>query len=92
MEIRSPAWTLKATCPICEQGSCLTFVACPSCNSLAVRCSEDGCVFPNPRDLSVPPPVEPVSCPGCGQNTVESFPPATDVLIRSKGFSKDEYE
>ena len=94
MEVRPPVWTMKRLCPVCEQGSCLIFVACPGCDRLAIHCDEDGSIFLNPRDLAAAPSAEPttVACPGCGKHLVTAFPPVTDSSIRAHGFTAAEYE
>jgi hypothetical protein len=93
VHIRPPVWTLKKLCPVCGQGSCLVFVACPGCNHLAIECDEEGSIFLNPRDLSLASH-EPSTalCPGCSSHLVASFPVATDASIQAAGFTVTEYE
>jgi rRNA maturation protein Nop10 len=86
MEVRRPVWTLNKLCPVCGQGSCLVFVACPDCERLFLRCDEDGSVFANPRDLSDSPPDNSFRC-GCGRLGVAGFPNASDDAIRAGGFT-----
>src|SRR5262245_17792587 len=52
MKIKKPKFTLNAPCPICEQGSSLVFLTCPSCGTVIIACDEEGSVFPDPQDLS----------------------------------------
>jgi hypothetical protein len=62
VKARQPVWTMTRFCPICEQGSCLAFIACPECSRLAIRCEEDGIIFLEPRGLkAVPPTGDPAS-------------------------------
>ena len=93
MKVREPIWTMTRLCPVCEQGSCLAFVACPSCGQIAVQCEEEGSVFLDPRNLESQSSARPDSsrCPGCGGRPVSDFEPATDVAIRAAGFSTAEY-
>ena len=93
MQVVSPVWSLRRQCPVCEQGRCLVFVACPGCNRLAIVCAEDGAVFPNPRDLSqTPSTLGSGACSQCGRPDMHTFPAAHDALIRSAGFTKRDYE
>lgn len=52
MKIVRPRFTLKETCPVCEQGSSLVFLTCPHCSAIVLACEEEGSVFPEPCDLS----------------------------------------
>jgi hypothetical protein len=94
VQAQAPTWTLKRSCPVCEQGSCLVFVACPECARLAIQCDEDGSVFLDPHDLSAYPSANPETsaCLGCGKQLVAAFPPATDARIREDGFTVADYE
>ena len=94
MQFREPVWTMKRLCPVCEQASCLVFVACPECGRLAIQCDEEGSVFLDPRDVSSPASIDPgtATCPGCGKQLLTAFQPATDSMIRADGFTAADYE
>ena len=92
VEIRRPTWQLPGLCPVCEQGSSLTFRACPSCARLIIICDEEGAVFTNPRNLTQPDTYgRDGVCPGCQGSALTEFVNATDVQIRDAGFSPGEY-
>lgn len=93
VKVREPVWTMTRLCPVCEQGSCLAFRACPSCGQLVVRCEEEGTVFLEPRNLEGGPSArsDSAKCPGCGGWPIVEFKPASDVAIRAAGFSSVEY-
>ena len=94
VQIQSPVWTMKMSCPVCQQGSCLVFLCCPNCGQLAVRCQEDGNIFLKPRDLGSLTGADPatIQCPGCRSGTLAGFRAATDQEIRAAGFTPGEYE
>jgi hypothetical protein len=93
VQAREPIWTMTRLCPVCGQGSCLVFIACPSCGRLAVRCQEEGSLFLDPRNLEARSTAGAPSaaCRGCGAYPVAQFKPASDAAIRSGGFSSSEY-
>lgn len=71
-------------CPLCEQRS-LTFIQCPSCGALALRCDEDGSYFAVPSDLSRSPlPSE--SCRSCASVALVDFALADWASITRNGF------
>jgi len=95
MEVDKPVWKLKFICPVCEQGSSLTLLTCPSCGHVLAACDEDGTVFPDPRRLDIrddacdPWPSEQMQCPKCGGSV--HFTSSTADEIQAFGLSKDDY-
>ena len=90
MNFVEPIWWLNKCCPICEQGSSLSFNTCSNCRKVVLHCDEDGSIFSNPKNLK-----ELVSdewnynCPHCKeQNSLES---STSEEIQALGFSAEEY-
>lgn len=93
VQIQDSRWHLKRNCPICEQGSSLLLVSCPSCDHLAVRCEEEGTFFMTPdEDTIVVSARISMECPTCGKKTTSEFVPATDEVIRAAGLSTDDFE
>jgi hypothetical protein len=90
MRIANPVWHSTLKCPVCEQGSALAFVICPTCATLVLRCDEDGSAFLDPRKLQSTAD-EAAPCPKCGKWTVGAFQPATSEQIDKQGF-RGEYE
>ena len=90
MEVRQPIWTLARPCPVCDQGSCLELLVCTACGVLCVACSEEGTLFPNPRDLSVRAvrPGGEVRCPSCSA----ALRAATGAEIQRAGIAVGDYE
>lgn len=78
-------------CPICGQGSALTFRACASCAHLALICDEEGTFFPNPRDLTSFSTSSVERCPSCRTASVREYRLATWDEIQSAGFLPGEY-
>lgn len=52
VRIEKLLWKLDEFCPVCGQGSSLTFLTCPECSRTIIACDEEGTVFPNPGDLT----------------------------------------
>jgi len=93
VQVQVPKWFLKRVCPICEQGSSLLLVSCPSCSHLAVACQEEGTFFLTAdEDTVVSSAGLSLACPTCGEKATSEFVPATDEVIRAAGLSTDEYE
>jgi hypothetical protein len=90
MKSVSPVWHSTLTCPVCEQGSALAFVICPTCAAIVFRCEEDGAVFLDPRNLQSTVD-DAAPCPKCGKCTVGAFQPATSEQIDTQGF-RGQYE
>jgi hypothetical protein len=92
MHIRKPKWQLVKLCPVCEQGSALTLVACPECRHVSATCDEEGSVFPDARAIGVLEVVErKTDCPACGNVSLGEFRLASDDEIQAAGFTPDEY-
>ena len=93
MQTREPTWYLKRLCPVCEQGTCLVLIACPTCARLAVQCEEEGTRFLDPHVLptDVPVPPDDMPCP-CGNTILRDYVPATDQQILKAGFTAADYE
>ena len=96
MDLNEPKWQLPGLCPFCEQGSCLTLVACPKCELVAVICDEAGCFFPDPHNLTKDNPSstfdENVQCPKCMVVDIRSFVPARSEQILKAGFKQGQYK
>ena len=93
VQVQDPRWHLKRHCPICEQGSSLLLVSCPSCGHLAVRCEEEGTFFMTPEEDTVVVSARmSMACPTCSKKTTSEFVPATDEVIRAAGLSTDDFE
>jgi hypothetical protein len=93
VKVREPVWTMTRLCPVCEQGSCLAFVACPSCGRIIIRCEEEGSVFLDPRNLASRSfaRTDADVCPSCTGRSIAEFSPASDAAIRAAGFSTAEF-
>jgi endogenous inhibitor of DNA gyrase (YacG/DUF329 family) len=93
VQVQDPKWHLKRPCPICEQGSSLLLVSCPSCGHLAVTCEEEGTFFMTPEEDTVVVSARmSMACPTCSKKTTSEFVPATDKVIRAAGLSTDDFE
>ena len=69
-------------------------MCCPACDRLVVVCDEDAAVFLDAKNLETVAAgdVDSLPCPECGQHKIGDFVLASDVTIRSRGLSVDEYE
>lgn len=94
MRTNTPAWQLRKSCPVCEQGSALTLVACPTCSTLALICAEEGSAFLDPHALAAELAVESdtTRCRGCAQSLLRDFVNATATQIQSAQISLEDYE
>jgi hypothetical protein len=86
--LADPVWTLNQLCPVCEQGSSLTFNTCKKCNELILICDEENTLFPNPKDLTKREGWI-GTCPHCKVFYCLRF--STSEEIQRLGFNVDEY-
>lgn len=95
MKVRNPTWWLRKRCPVCDQGSALVLVACPTCSSVAVVCAEgEGSAYMDPHLIAAELVVDPdvVRCRVCAQTLLCNFVHATSAQIRAALISVDDYE
>jgi len=94
MNVTSPVWHLRKPCPICQQGSSLVLVACPSCSSISVICAEEGSAFLNPNATEAARAVDPnaVRCRVCTQSWLRDFVNATAEQIQTAQIAIEDYE
>lgn len=97
MNVTKPKFFLKQICPVCEQGSSLLFLTCPSCSTVILVCIEEGTLFANPKALiqqaawSCDSWVSTFTkCPTCMKEN--EFVCSTGEEIQKTGFTPDEYE
>jgi hypothetical protein len=87
MEVDKPSWSLKNTCPDCQQGYPV-FYSCTNCGYLTVRCEETGNTFSDPKNLEKGF----ISfCPNCNYS-VDNFELADTMQISKNGFNISEYQ
>ena len=86
MEIDVPKWHLKQTCPVCEQGNCLTLIACPNCGHLISDCAECGAIFPTTANLKLEHQLSAdAACPVCQKIRIADFQAADSARIQAAG-------
>lgn len=93
MQIDSPAWHLRRSCPVCGQGTSLLLVTCCSCGKISIECAEEGSQF---ADVRLPQPKErwpnedAARCPHC--DAADALRPASAEEIQRSGIAVDQYE
>ena len=94
MNVTSPVWQLRKSCPVCQQGSSLTLVACPACSSISVICAEEGSAFLDPNAIVAARAVDPnvVRCRACAHSLLRDFVNATSAQIQSAQIAIEDYE
>jgi hypothetical protein len=90
MQIDSPAWQLKKTCPCCKEGY-LILHTCENCNKIVAICDEVGTIFNDPLNISA----ESISddgdrCPACKQE--KTFSLSKDFELINLGLTTNDYE
>ena len=88
MNLVDPVWTLKQFCPVCEQGSSLSFNTCKRCKEIILICIEENTLFPNPRNLAERQNWA-GNCPFCSE--FDSLRFSTAEEIQRFGFQVGEY-
>lgn len=96
MRIGRPKFTLNRNCPVCEQGTSLLFLTCPSCGKVIMACDEEGTVFVSPPSLAdqATYPCDPwvstiTRCPAC--KTVQEFYYSSGEEIQNLGINPTDY-
>lgn len=93
MEINSPTWHLKQSCPVCNQGSSLVLVKCPACGYVITECSEEGTQFDNFKIFDKDHIISTgFDCPGCKQAKTTDFIILSGEEYKNIGLTIDEYE
>jgi hypothetical protein len=90
MNFVEPTWWLNKVCPVCRQGSSLSFSTCNNCKKVVLHCEEEGTLFPDPKNLKKFVSDEwNYSCPHCKETG--SLESSTSDEIQAFGFSVGEY-
>lgn len=93
MQIDSPAWHLRRSCPACGQGTSLLLIKCCSCGRISIECAEEGSQFADARLLQ---PQERwrsegvARCPHC--DAMDALRSASAEEIQASGIDVDQYE
>jgi hypothetical protein len=93
MQIDSPAWHLRRSCPVCGQDASLLLVKCRSCGAISIECVEEGSQFADAR-LAQPQERRQREvagrCPHCA--AMNALRPASAEEIQASGIAVDQYE
>jgi len=90
MQIDSPAWQLKKTCPCCKEGYLILYT-CVNCNKIVAICDEVGTIFSDPLNISEKSiPNADDRCPVCKQD--KAFRLSKDFELINLGLTTNDYE
>jgi hypothetical protein len=92
MQIDSPLWSLKQTCPCCFGDGILELYACNNCNKVVAKCDTLGTIFIGPLNISLDKISKKDSkeCPFCDASA--NFRVAKDYEIIALGLTTNDYE
>ncbi|MDA9189373.1 hypothetical protein N9O57_00155 [bacterium] len=89
MKVSEPVFYLDQLCPECEQGNSLVPCKCPQCETVVLKCVEEGSIFINLKDVNSIGVLSPLNfkCPGCDNSDIDSFISCTGDEIKKSGLS-----
>lgn len=93
MQIDSPTWHLRESCPVCGQGTSLLLVKCWGCGEISIECTEEGSQFADARLIQPPERWRSegsAKCPHC--DAMNALRPASAEEIQASGIVIGRYE